>query len=331
MTSVTIREVAARAGVGVATVSRVLNGNPNVKEDTRQRVLKAVTDLNYIPNMAARQLSGGKSHVIGIVTPFFTVPSFSERLAGIQHVLWESAYDLVLYSVRSSEHMAQKLHMLLKQQRVDGMILLTPPRLDVNLWDANPNMPIVVVDSQDYIGRYPTVYVDNHEGGQTAAQYLIGKGHWRLGFIGDEVENSFGFSVTADRFAGFCAALDLHSIRKNPDWYRFGQMDSVIARRHAREVLTMGERPNAIFATSDVKAFEVINVAHELGLRVPHDLAVIGFDDITPARYMQLTTIRQHLFESGVRGARMMLNCLNGSDNLTTYRQSLRIIERLTT
>ncbi len=307
MASVTIRDVARHAGVGVATVSRVINGNDNVREDTRRRVLRAIDQLNYVPNVAARQLSGGKTLVIGVVTPYLTTPSFSERLAGIQTVLWDSKYDIVLHSVRSPEDLSGKMRTLLTQKRVDGIILLTPPRLDDDLWKIDPEMPVVVVDSLNLQERYPTLVIDDARGGRLAVEYLIRKGHRDIGFVGDELQSIFGVTSNKYRFDGFQKVLRAHGIPSQPDWYRFGPMGSESAQRQAREVLSEPQRPTAIFASSDVKAFNVINVAQGMGLRVPEDLAVIGFDDIEAARYMNLTTVRQHLRATGQHAARLML------------------------
>ena len=310
MASVTIRDVARHAGVGVATVSRVINGNDNVRDDTRQRVLRSIELLDYVPNVAARQLSNGKTLVIGVVTPYLTMPSFSERLAGIQAVLWDSKYDIVLHGVRSPDDLAGKMRTLLSQKRVDGIILLTPPRLDDKLWDIAPDIPVVVVDSLHLLERYPTLVIDDETGGMLAVEYLIQRGHHKIGFIGDDLESAFGVTSNKYRFDGFLTALRSHNIPEYRVWYSFGPLGGASAQAQAREILAGPERPTAIFASSDVKAFNVVNVAQSMGLRVPDDLAVIGFDDIEAAHYMNLTTIRQHLHMTGERAAQLLLTWL---------------------
>jgi len=310
MTSVTIRDVARAAGVGVATVSRVINGSPNVREDTRLRVLQTIDMLNYVPNVAARQLSGGKTLVIGVVTPYLTMPSFSERLAGIQTVLWDSKYDIVLHSVRNPDDLAGKLRTLFTQKRVDGIILLTPPHLDDGLWKIAPEMPVIVVDSLHLVDRYPTLVIDDVTGGRLAVEYLVREGHRDIAFIGDDLESIFGVTSNKYRFDGFQEALRVNNIPERPDWYSLGPLGSETAQQQAHEILGQSERPTAIFATSDIKAFNVISVAQTMGLRVPDDLAVIGFDDIEAARYMNLTTIRQYLRYTGERAAQLLLSWL---------------------
>jgi len=306
----TIKDVADRAQVGIGTVSRVLNNSAQVRAETRERVLKAIEDLGFIPNPAARQLSGGKTSVIGVITPFFTQPSYVERLAGIQSSLYDSDYDLVLYSINSREHFQARLQNLLTQRRTDGLILLTPPRIDTHTFPELENMPIVVLDSP-HMPQYPTLRIDDHLGGRLATEYLLSKGYDRIGFIGDKLDDpDFGSGATQHRFAGMQDALKRTGIEPNPNWYRFGGLGHDIARVLAYELLSMSDRPNAIFADSDIKAYDIINVAHEMNLSIPQDIAIIGFDDIDASRYMMLTTVRQPLVDSGVQTVEMLLDWL---------------------
>lgn len=328
---VTIRDVAQRARVGVATVSRVINNSENVKFETRQRVLDAIDELGFVPNVAARQLSSGKTHIIAVVTLYFTLPSFANRLSGVQSILQDSAYDLVLYSVSSPSHLARQLERLFSQRRVDGIILLTPPYIPDEIFQLRDGTPIVIVDPAAHFDDFPQLIVDDMRGGRIATQHLIAQGHTRIGFIGDERESKFGFTSTAKRFEGFQQAIHDADLTVNPEWHRFGDIAHATARHHARDILSLENRPTAIFATSDVKAFEVMNVAQELGLRVPDDLAVIGFDDIDAARYMRLTTVRQHLHQSGVLAAQMMLNLLAGESVTSRTALHIELIQRDTT
>jgi len=332
MPPVTIRDVARHAGVGVATVSRVLNDNQHVREDTRERVLDAIEQLNYVPNIAARQLSGGKTMTIGIATPYLTIPSFAERLAGIQQVLWNSRYDLTLHSVRTTSQLENKLRTLLEQNRVDGIMLLSPPPLGESLWETNPDMPVVVVDSHYPVGLFPTIAIDDERGGRIGTEFLIDHGHRHIGFVGDEIESTFGVTSNKYRYDGFLAALDAHDLPHNPDWCRFGAMDRTVAERHVREVLAQPNRPTALFVSSDIKAFVAMNVAREMGLEIPADIAIIGFDDIEAASFMGLTTVRQHLYDTGRQAAELLLGWLRSNEPPTptiVYR-SVDIVERRT-
>jgi DNA-binding LacI/PurR family transcriptional regulator len=216
----------------------------------------------------------------------------------------------VLHSVRSPDDLTGKIQTLLKQKRVDGIILVTPPKLDDTLWAIAPDMPIVVVDSLHLQDRYPTLVIDDARGGTLAVEYLIAKGHRDIGFVGDELESVFGVTSNKYRYDSFRAVLRAHGIPERPAWYRFGPLGSETAQQQAYEVLSQDQRPTAIFASSDVKAFNVMNVAQGLGLRVPDDLAVMGYDDIEAAHYMNLTTVSQHLHATGELAARLLLRWL---------------------
>lgn len=329
MKAPTIKDVAKQAGVGIGTVSRVINNSPQVREETRLKVQAVIDELGYIPNAAARQLPSGKTLTIGIITPFITLPSFVERLTGIQEVLNDTDYDLVLHNVRSRQHFNAKTSALLSQKRADGLILLSLRSLDDDLWQTNPDLPVVVVDG-DMASRYPSIVIDNKLGGEMAAHYLIEHGHTRIGFIGDEFENEFGFVATMRRFEGFQQALKEAGLPREQLWYQFGPPNRDMAYANTRKILALTDRPTAIFAASDVQAFGVLNAAQEMGLRVPDDLAVMGFDDIEAARYMNLTTIHQPMVESGRMCAELLLAWLNDEvpPAAQYYIQPIEVVER---
>lgn len=331
MSPVTIRDVAKLAGVGVGTVSRVLNGSPQVREETRQKVLTAIKELNFSPNVVARQLSSGRTQTIGVVTPFFTFPSFVDRLAGIQDVLDESDYYLVLYSMRSLEQFQRQLNTLIGPNRVDGLIVLSIRFSESDVLSLNPDFPIVVVDN-DRIQHYPNISIDNLAGGELATNYLIDRGHQAIGFVGDRI-SSFGFAPSRHRFVGFKRALRQANLPMNPDWVWCGDHSSEAARQSVKHMLQLDDRPTAIFATIDTLAFGVLAAAQDLGLHVPDDLAIIGFDDIQAARYVGLTTVNQQLSESGQLGAKRMLDWLTQGELSSSEWQtklSLTIVERAT-
>lgn len=303
----TIRDVAQHADVSVATVSRVINGTAPVREETRLKVQAAIEELGFQPNTAARQLSGGKTHTIGILSPLFTRPAFVERLAGIQDILDRSEYDLVLYGVRSLKQLEQRILTLLNQKRVDGLIMLSVSRHAQKILEERPDFPVLIID-EERVDFYPTIVVDNFEGGRLATTYLVEKGHQRLGFVGDEADSSFNFISSQRRFTGFQAVIEEHHLPTNGAWYRFGAHSRHIAYQDAKHILSLLNRPTAIVAASDTQAFGVVSAARDLGLKVPEDVAVIGFDDIEAADIMQLTTVRARVFESGQMAAQMMLD-----------------------
>ncbi len=305
MSKITIRDVAKRAGVGVGTVSRVINNSPAVSEATRQKVQIAIEALNFSPNIAARRLSQGKTMSIGVIVPFFTNPSVVRRLQGIVSVLSVSEYDLVLFDIEQVNQRDTFLRTIPQRKLADGLLLvsLTPSDIDVEQF-ALADVPTVLVDA-----HYPTlnhVHVDNVAGGHQATKHLIDLGHRKIAYISDFLDDPFN-SPVRDRFAGYKQALAEAGIDFRAEYHQQAEHGRTQARHMTRTLLALPDPPTAIFAYSDTQAIGIIEAAQELGLSVPDDLSVIGYDNIEAAEYLHITTIRQGLFESGVQGAELLL------------------------
>jgi DNA-binding LacI/PurR family transcriptional regulator len=307
--SVTIRDVAREAGVSVATASRVLNGKDVVKPVTRDRILLVMAELGFSPSQAARRLSLGRTLTIGVVVSFLTRPQAAERLRGVDAVLADSEFDLVIYNVESVSKRDHYLTTLTKPQRADGLIVMSlPPTPEAAEALTRSAVPIVFIDVHTpSVDRLPRVVGDDVRGGALAARHLLDLGHRQVAFIGDAVADPFGFTSSRDRERGFRDALAGAGIHVPDAWIGHGAHGRYEARDLARRMLTDDMRPTAIFTASDTQALGVIAAAHELGLHVPDDLSVIGYDDIEAADYVGLTTVRQQLFESGRRGAEILL------------------------
>jgi DNA-binding LacI/PurR family transcriptional regulator len=308
--SVTIRDVAKKAGVGVGTVSRVLNESHSVSEPTRAKVLEAIAELNYSPSLIARRLSLGRTMTIGVIAPFFIRPSYVERLRGVEAVLSESEYDFILYNVESVARRNTSFRELPRKERVDGMLIMTLPPTDEEIANfKREEVPVVLIDASH--PELSHVCIDDVRGGYQATQHLIALGHHRIGYISDLLQESpFGFRPVADRYQGYRQALAEANIAFNPDYHRQGTLSRREARRLTTELLSLAEPPTAIFAYSDTQAFGVLRAAQDLGIKVPQELSVIGYDDLEMSEFFHLTTIRQHLYESGVWGAEMLLEAI---------------------
>jgi DNA-binding LacI/PurR family transcriptional regulator len=310
MKPATIRDVAKKAGVGLGTVSRVINNSPLVSEATRKRVLQAIDELNYVPSPTARRLSLGKTLTIAVIAPFFTRPSNIERLRGIENSLAESEYDLIVFNVETVERRDTLLREVPRRERADGVLIvsLSPRDSDIPFL-ARAGVPIVLIDAHH--PSLPRVVVDDVKGGYVATQHLIDLGHSRVGYISDILENPFNFISSRDRYQGYQRALEEAGIPMRPDYHGQGMHGRYEACRLAVDMLSLPERPTAIFAASDTQAIGVLEAAQELNLRVPEDLSVIGYDDIEVAEYLGLTTVQQLLFESGQRGVEVLLKALD--------------------
>jgi DNA-binding LacI/PurR family transcriptional regulator len=307
-----IADVAAQAGVGIATVSRVLNGRANVAEGTRERVLEAIRALDYRPSSVARNLSLKRTLVVGVVIPFLTEASQVERLRGIVTALGTSAYDLALFDVESADRQQRAFRMLADAHRTDGLLVLSliPPDQEVRRLHVS-GIPCVLVDARHT--ALPSVVIDDVAGGVLATRYLAELGHRRIAFIGDKPSDPFRFLSTRDRTTGYERALAAAGLPLRPEYVREGTQSRHVARGIAEELLRLPERPTAIFAASDIQALGVLEAARALDIRVPEDLSVVGFDDIEVASYVGLTTVRQPLYDSGRRGAELLLQSLAGS------------------
>ncbi len=310
--SVTIRDVARAAGVSPGTVSRAINNSPLVNEQTRQRIMGVVEELDYTPNLIARRLSIGKTLAIAVIVPFFTRPSVSERLNGAVSSLCQTQYDLVIHDIETVEQREAGFEDVLRRERVDGALVISLPILDreVPLF-AGTDLPIVLIDTDHpELTMLHRLTVDDVAGGQMATQYLVELGHTRIGFIGDFVDNPFHFISSRDRYYGYLRALREAGIPFRSEYYAEDQRGRREARSRAREMLSLPQPPTAIFAASDTQAIGVLEAAREMGLRVPEELSVVGYDDIEIADILQLSTVRQLLFESGQHGVELLLEVL---------------------
>ena len=326
----TIRDVARHANVSVATVSRVLNEIPVVRSEVRDRVRAAIAELGYRPSSTARNLSLGRSQAIGVVAPFFTTPSVVERLRGVSERAGTRGYGLMLFDVETPEQRAGAFRDFARLDRVDGLLVISLPLADEEVVELERDrLPIVMVD----IGhpRVPHVVIDDRHGGELAADHLIARGHRRIGFVGDVAISPFGFMSSEQRRQGLRRALLRAGIAPDPDLERLGRHGREEARTLALDLLRRPDRPTAVFAASDTQALGVLEAAQQVGLRVPEDLAVIGFDDTDIAAALGLSTVRQPLRQSGARGAEMLLAAIAGAEPGTPDLDALQVVGRRTT
>jgi LacI family transcriptional regulator len=328
----TIADVAARAGVGVGTVSRVLNDRDKVSADARARVVAAIEALDYRPSAIARGLVLGRSQTIGVVVPFFTHASAVERLRGVSAALRDSRYDLVLFNIESPNHRDEHFAALTGRDRADGLLVLSipPPKPDLDRLHK-AGVPIVLVDA---LGPgAPSVVTDDVEGGRIATRHLLDLGHRNIAFMGDVPDNSFGFTSSALRQQGYEESLRGAGIRVKRSYIKHGHHERDTARRMTERLLDLATPPTAIFAASDVQATGVLEAARGRGVRVPEDLSVVGFDDIELSAYAGITTVRQPLFDSGYLGARLLLDALEGREHVVAaeHHLPLELIVRSTT
>jgi LacI family transcriptional regulator len=306
---ITIYDVAKRAGVGIATVSRVLNDSPSVSVTSRQKVLNAINDLNYQPDSSARHLARGDTYTIGIMSPFIGYSWFSDRIRGIQDALMSTDYDLVIFSIGNSDQMNQQFKSMSKFKFVSGMIIISMGVTDEDVrrfeeWKA----PVVLLDSvhPDLSG----VMIDDVKGGYKATRHLIGLGHKRIAFVGGQFTSPFRFTSDAERYEGYVKALSEAHIPLTPSYVITDAYERDSGYSMTKELLNLPSPPTAIFATNDIIALGVIEAVIDSGRKVPDDISVIGHDDNLLANYSQLTTVSQDFYQSGVHAANLLLKIL---------------------
>ena len=305
-----IADVAARAGVGVATVSRVLNGHVGVRSSTRERVVEAIEALNYRPSSLARSLSLQRTMVVATLLPWFTNPSAVQRVRGIVEGMSGSKYDLMVFDIESEDRQRRAFELFDRGDRADGLLVVStlPPEREVERLRA-ADIPCVLIDAVH--PSFPSIAVDDVAGGEIATRHLIELGHRRVALIGDPPPE-FRFDWSRDRTRGYERALAAAGIEARDEFVREGTRLPHVARAIATELLSLPERPTAVFAASDTQAIGVLEAARGLGIAVPRELSVVGFDDVEVAAYVGLTTVRQPLLESGRRGAKLLLDVLTG-------------------
>lgn len=327
----TIRDVARQAGVGVGTVSRVLNDSTAVSEATRLKVLHAIEDLNYVPNSMARRLSLGRTMTVGVLAPFFTRPSVVERLRGIEAVLAPTAYDLSLFNVETLNRRESCFRDIFRRERIDGLLVITliPNEAETKRL-LKANIPVVLVDA--YNEAFHSITIDDIYGGRMATNHLIELGHRRIGFISHYLDDDFGNGSSGDRFIGYQQALHEAGVPFCPNYVLEGGADREAAHEMACQLLALPQRPTAIFAASDAQAVGILRAAQTFDLDVPRDLSVIGYDDIELAEHINLTTVHQPLMQSGTQGAEILLQIMQ--DEMDIPQQvtlPIHIISRGTT
>lgn len=299
---VKIEDVAREAGVSVATVSRVLNEQGRVLPETQRKVRKAVEALRYEPNLSARNLRRNESRIILILAPNFSNPYYSNVLSGICDVSRNLGYSTLIYNTYDSDALDESLvSSLFQKNRADGMITLAINRDDRWLEQYAGKYPLVQCSEYVEEAALPHISVDNRLAARESVQRLIALGHQRIGIV----TSANRYLSSENRLRGYLDALEAAGIPKSDDLIAYASADYSFAsgKQAARELLALPRPPSAIFCVSDILALGVIAAAGKMGLQVPWDLSVTGFDDVdyTTMFHPYLTTVAVPCYELGRR------------------------------
>lgn len=320
-----INDVAARAGVSVATVSRALRGLPNVAPSTRERVLAAAADLSYVADPHASRLATGRTRTIGMVVPLFTQWYFTQCLAGAEGVLAANGYDVLLYSVAGTEARKRFIKQMPFRKRVDGIIVIDLPLTDEETCSfESAQLPVVTVGSRNE--RFPSVTIDNVNAAMTATRHLANLGHSEIGLIASLPDDPLRFTAPLERRAGYHRVLDERGFPIRPELEAPGNFSMRGGAEAMARLLGVDQPPTAVFAESDEMAIGALKTVRDAGLRVPGDISIIGFDDHEMAEYLGLTTIAQPVDEQGEMAASMLLGLI---DNASGARDHITMPTKL--
>ena len=308
--AVTIRDVANKAGVSITTVSRVLNGKDDISEATVQKVLAVVQEMGYASSLAARGMRSRRTNLIGLILHDVASLYSQEIMRGVNQVIAKIDKDLIIYTSGGldTENVAQHERYyvaLLNGSITDGAIMVTPTATQFTT-----HAPLVIIDPNNETPAYPAIIATNQEGALAAMNYLTDLGHRRIGHIAGEMK-----LISANqRLQGYKDGLVAAGIPVDEDLIEIGDYTTETAVICAHKLLTLLDRPTAIFAANDVSAIGVYQAAKELGLEIPGDLSVIGFDNLREAAYLNppLTTIDQAIEKMGTMATEMIVKLVKG-------------------
>jgi len=308
---VTIKDIAQIAGVSPSTVSRALNDSPLIREETKARIREIAAALGYERNELARGLVKGTSRALGLIVPDITNPFFAEIARGVSDVAHAQGYGVLLCTTEGNLSREAEYLRFLRRKRVDGLILSAVTIDDPNLSEfLNGSIPFVLVSRLVKGLDAPFVVGDDKTGARLAVEHLIQLGHKRIAFIGGPAN----VQSSRDRMETYQKVLKEHGLKAYTKWAVFADFTQAAGRKAAQKMLRGRIRPTAIFAANDVIALGVMEAAEDLGLSIPQDLSLVGYDDISYAALprIQLTTVAQPTYEMGRIAAEYLLAICEG-------------------
>ncbi|BAN96034.1 lacI family transcriptional regulator [Plautia stali symbiont] len=318
----TIKDVAKRAGVSTTTVSHVINKTRFVAEETRNAVWEAIKALHYSPSAVARSLKVNHTKTLGLLATSSEAPYFAEIIEAVENHCFEHGYTLILGNAHNDLQKQHAYLSMMAQKRVDGLLVMCSEYPDdlLQMLEENRNIPMVVMDWGESRGDFTDTVQDNaFHGGYLAGRYLIERGHRDIGAIPGQMERNTG----GGRHAGFLQAMQEAGISVRPEWIVQGDFEPESGYQSMQQILNQKQRPTAVFCGGDIMAMGAICAADEMGLRVPQDISVIGYDNVRNARYFTpaLTTVHQPKAQLGEKVLEMLL------DRITSKREEPQTIE----
>lgn len=306
-----IEAVARRAGVSTATVSRALRGLPNVSGGTRERVLRAARELDYVISPSASRLASGQTRSIGVVSPYLGRWFFGQVLSGAEEVLRAAGYDVLLYALPDERSRAEFFATMPLRRRVDGILVLTLPLEPAEVGQLGAvGVPLASVGVPG--PGIASVGIDDVAGAHAAVNHLVHLGHERIGLIGGGASEPIHFLVPNHRLAGYRSAMAAAGLPVPRGYEVDGRFTYAGGEQAMAQLLALPRPPTAVFAQSDEMAMGAMRTVRHAGLTCPDDMSIIGFDDHELAEVIDLTTIAQPVAEQGRLAADLLLREIAG-------------------
>ena len=305
-----IKDVARTVGVSTATVSRALRGLPRVSDETRDRVLQAAAELDYVASPSAAGLATGHTRAVGVVVPFVSRWFYGEVVQGAEAPLRDAGYDLLLYNLGGDRETRRRVFGThLSSKRVDAVLVLSLTPSDEELgWLARLDRPVAVVGTT--VPGWSSVRIDDEATACLAMRHLLALGHRRIGYIGGSLEDQLDFAAPLDRLLGYRRSMAEAGLDVQPQWEAVGDFTVRGGLAAMRLLLGSAPRPTAVLAASDEMAVGAVHAVREMGLRVPDDMSIIGIDDHDMAEFFDLSTVAQPVHEQGRLAAQLLLDMM---------------------
>jgi len=320
--AVTLDDISKKAEVSKMTVSRVLTGKGQVAPKTKEKINKIIKELGYQPNLLARSLSSKKTSIIGVVLSkrehMFMFDYTTKVLSGIMDVAIDNDYQLMLCPISTDKDTKGEYERLVRSKMLDGVVLLKRKESDPYISELiDLNFPFVMLNYKKFSDTISFVDSENFHGAQIAVEHLYSKGHRKIAFVRGRI----GETNSNDRFLGYQGALSDLGLDFKEDWVINGEFDQEVAYRECDKLLDLEDVPTAIFCADDNMALGVMKRLNEMNVRIPEDMAIVGFDDIQFGSISSptLTTIRQPIYEIGRRGMEVLMSLINDEDTSAVH------------
>lgn len=325
----TIRKIAEKAKVSIATVSRALNNDPKVTEDTKKLILRIANELNYKPNIVARNFAKKTSNIIGLILPDITDEFFSELIKGVDEVTYQHNYFTMVISSHRYLQLENTLSSVLRNGLLGGLILLVP-NISTSLKNilSQTKIPFVLISGGMNTTNYDVVSVDNYQGAYDITNYLIKKcGYTKIAHITGPVDNDDA-KIRVKAFKDACFENDI-SIPKN--FIVEGDFTRESGLKSGMELMSLKNKPEVIFAANDMMALGCYDAAFKKGLNIPDDIAVVGFDDIFVSQYLNppLTTVRAQIEDEGKKAAELLIEKIKSKVSVNNQPKKIKIATEL--